>query len=161
MNIVYLQLGSNLGDRLQQLRKAIIEIEIRIGDIMNFSKVDESLPWGVVGQPNYLNQILEVRTRFEATDVLSSALDIEALLGRKRKEKWGERLIDIDILFYNNDIISSPKLDIPHKHLHKRKFVLVPLNEIAKNYKHPKYMKKVKDLLLECDDKNTVHEYEL
>tara|TARA_B100001758_G_C18379074_1_gene596119 strand:+ start:1347 stop:1832 length:486 start_codon:yes stop_codon:yes gene_type:complete len=161
MNIVYLQLGSNLGDRLQQLRKAIVEIEIRIGDIINFSKVYESLAWGVVGQPNYLNQILEVRTKFEAKDILSLALDIEDLLGRKRKEKWGERLIDIDILFYNSDIISSPALDIPHKHLHKRKFVLVPLNEIAKNYKHPKYMKKVKDLLLECDDKTTVHEYVL
>lgn len=161
MNIVYLQLGSNLGDRLKQLEDATVEIEMKIGSVINRSKIYESSPWGVLNQSNYLNQILEVETKLDAQSVLRLVLGVEKSLGRIRKEKWGERLIDIDLLFYNSDIIRAPGLDIPHKHLHKRKFVLIPLNEIAENYKHPKYMKKVKDLLIECDDNNTVNEYAL
>ena len=159
MNIVYLQLGSNIGDREQQLKSAISEIKEKVGDITNSSKVYESSPWRVDGQSNYLNQVIEVKTELEAERVLSVVLKIENDLGRKRIEKWGERLIDIDILFYNNDIIETVDLCIPHKHMHERKFVLTPLNEIANDYLHPKYNKTVADLLIECNDIESVEEH--
>ena len=102
MNIVFLQLGSNLGDRELLLKDAITEIEDRVGNILECSKVYESTPWRVEGQENYLNQILKVKTILLADDVLLTVLDIEKQLGRVRIEKWGERLIDIDIIFYTN-----------------------------------------------------------
>ena len=161
MNIVYLQLGSNIGDREQQLKNAISKIKERLGHITNSSKVYESSPWRVDGQPNYLNQVLEIKTKMTANTVLSTALDIEDYLGRKRIEKWGERLIDIDIIFYNHEIIETAELCIPHKHMHERRFVLTPLIEIASNYLHPKYNKTVADLLLECNDIESVEEHAL
>lgn len=161
MNTVYLQLGSNLGDREQLLDAAILAIELRVGSIIELSKVYESSPWRVDGQPNYLNKVLKVKTKLEVEIVLREVLDIENELGRKRVEKWGERLIDIDIIFYNNSIIETPDLCVPHKHLHERKFVLTPLNEIASDYIHPKYNKTVNDLLIECNDIELVEEYVL
>lgn len=161
MNIVYLQLGSNIGNREQQLESAIYEIKERVGHVTNYSKVYESSPWRVDGQSNYLNQVLQVKTEMDANMVLSIALEIEDNLGRKRKEKWGERLIDIDIIFYNNEIIETAELCIPHKHMHERRFVLTPLNEIASSYLHPKYNKTVADLLLECNDVESVEEHAL
>jgi len=159
MNIVYLQLGSNIGDREQQLEAAISEIKEKVGKITNSSKVYESSPWRVDGQSNYLNQVIKVETDLDAASVLSVALDIENDLGRKRIEKWGERLIDIDIIFYNNEIFETAELCIPHKHMHERKFVLTPLNEIASDYLHPKYNKTVADLLVECNDIESVEEH--
>jgi len=159
MNIVYLQLGSNIGDREQQLEFAISEIKEKVGDITNFSKVYESSPWRVDGQSNYLNQVIGVKTEIDAESILSVVLEVENNLGRKRIEKWGERLIDIDIIFYNNEIIETAELCIPHKHMHERKFVLTPLNEIASDYLHPKYNKTVADLLAECNDAESVEEY--
>jgi len=161
MNIVYLQLGSNIGDREQQLEFAISEIKEKVGDITNSSKVYESAPWRVDGQSNYLNQVIKIKTEIDAESVLSVVLDIENDLGRKRIEKWGERLIDIDIIFYNNEIIETAELCIPHKHMHERKFVLTPLNEIASDYLHPKYNKTVADLLVECNDVESVEEHVL
>ena len=161
MNIVYLQLGSNIGDREQQLEFAISEIKEKVGDITNSSKVYESAPWRVDGQSNYLNQVIKIKTEIDAKSVLSAVLDIENDLGRKRIEKWGKRLIDIDIIFYNNEIIETAELCIPHKHMHERKFVLTPLNEIASDYLHPKYNKTVADLLVECNDVESVEEYVL
>ena len=159
MNVVYLQLGSNIGDRDQQLESAIFEIKEKVGDIVKTSKVYESSPWRVDGQSNYLNQVIEVKTEIDAENVLNIVLEIENNLGRKRIEKWGERLIDIDIIFYNNEIIETVNLCVPHKHMHERKFVLTPLNEIASDYLHPKYNKKVADLLVECNDIESVEEY--
>ena len=141
------------------LEFAISEIKEKVGDITNSSKVYESSPWRVDGQSNYLNQVLKVKTEIDAVIVLSVVLEIENDLGRKRIEKWGERLIDIDILFYNNDIIETADLCIPHKHMHERKFVLTPLNEIASDYLHPKYNKTVADLLVECNDIESVEEH--
>ncbi len=161
MNIVYLQLGSNIGDREQQLEFAISEIKEKVGDITNSSKVYESSPWRVDGQSNYLNQVIKIKTEIDAESVLSVVLDIENDLGRKRIEKWGERFIDIDIIFYNNEIIETAELCIPHKHMHERKFVLTPLNEIASDYLHPKYNKTVADLLVECNDVESVEEHVL
>ena len=161
MNIVFLQLGSNLGDRELLLKDAIIAIENRVGDVVEFSKVYESAPWRVEGQENYLNQILKVRTPLSAYEVLSIVLDIEKQLGRIRLEKWGERIIDIDIIFYNDFIIETPDLCVPHKHLHERMFVLTPLHNIAPEMVHPIYNKTIAELLEMCNDIELVKEYVL
>jgi len=161
MNIVFLQLGSNLGARELLLQDAIIAIEDRVGLVVEKSKVYESVPWRVEGQENYLNQILKVKTEMLADDVLSIVLDIEKELGRIRIEKWGERLIDIDIIFYNDSIIETPDLCVPHKHLHERMFVLTPLHNIAPEMVHPKYNKTIEELLNMCKDTELVKEYAL
>ena len=161
MNIVFLQLGSNLGDRELLLKDAITEIEDRVGNILECSKVYESTAWRVEGQENYLNQILKVKTILLADDVLLTVLDIEKQLGRVRIEKWGERLIDIDIIFYNDSIIETPELCVPHKHLHERMFVLTPLHNIAPEMVHPKYNKTIEELLNMCKDTELVKEYAL
>ena len=161
MNIVFLQLGSNLGDRELLLKYAITEIEDSVGNILECSKVYESTPWRVEGQENYLNQILKVKTILLADEVLSVVLDIEKQLGRVRIEKWGQRLIDIDIIFYNDSIIETPELCVPHKHLHERLFVLTPLHNIAPQMVHPKYNKTIEELLNICNDTELVKEYAL
>ena len=161
MNKVFLQLGSNLGDRELLLKDAMLAIENRVGNIVDFSKVYESVPWRVEGQDNYLNQMLKVKTTLLADQVLSVVLDIEKQLGRIRLEKWGERLIDIDIIFYNDAIIETPDLCVPHKHLHERMFVLTPLHNIAPEMIHPKYNKTVEELLNICNDTELVKEYAL
>tara|TARA_B100001758_G_scaffold247959_1_gene269183 strand:- start:8282 stop:8767 length:486 start_codon:yes stop_codon:yes gene_type:complete len=159
MNQVFLQLGSNLGDREQSLIDAINLISKRLGTILSKSKIYESTPWRVDGQENYLNQIVKVETELTAILTLECALEIEQILGRLRLEKWGERLIDIDIIFFNNDIIENSNLCIPHKHMHERNFVLEPLNEIAPEYIHPKYQKTIAELLRVSKDVEKVKEY--
>ena len=159
MNIVFLQLGSNLGDREMLLQDAIVAIEERVGGVIKISKVYESTPWRVEGQENYLNQILKVKTELQADDVLLIILDIEKNLGRLRLEKWGERLIDIDIIFYNDSIIETAELCVPHKHMHERMFVLTPLHNIAPEMVHPKYNKTIDELLQLCTDTELVKEY--
>ena len=161
MNIVFLQLGSNLGERESLLQDAIIAIEGRIGQVVEKSKVYESTPWRVEGQKNYLNQIVKVKTELLADDILSTVLDIEKELGRIRLEKWGERLIDIDIIFYNDLIIETAQLCVPHKHMHERMFVLTPMHNIAPELVHPIYNKTVAELLQICKDTELVKEYAL
>ena len=161
MNTIFLQLGSNLGDRELLLKDAITAIANSIGNVVEFSKVYESTPWRVEGQENYLNQILKVKTILLADEVLSVVLDIEKQLGRVRIEKWGERLIDIDIIFYNDSIIETPDLCVPHKHLHERMFVLTPLHDIAPQMVHPKYNKTIEELWRMCKDTDLVKEYVL
>ena len=161
MNKVYLQLGSNLGERAIVISDAVKKISESIGKVSALSQVYESTPWRVDGQANYLNQILEVKTIFSAQDILAAILKIEKDLGRVRIEKWGERLIDIDIIFFNNDIIETAELCIPHRHMHERNFVLIPLNEIAPNFFHPKYKKTVAQLYNESRDSEKVVEYAL
>ncbi len=159
MNQVFLQLGSNLGDREQLLFDATTIITDKIGTVVSKSKVYESTPWRVEAQENYLNQIVKIETGFTPEETLQFALDIEEELGRVRVEKWGERLIDIDIIFFNDEIIETSDLCIPHKHMHERNFVLEPLNEIAPEYIHPKYKKTVAELLEQSKDAEKVEEY--
>ena len=161
MNIVYLQLGSNIGERDKMLSISAKSISEDIGRIYMYSKIYESTPWRVDGQENYLNQIVAIQTLFSAQETLDKILKIENRLGRIRIEKWGERLIDIDIIFFNNDIIETPNLCIPHKHMHERNFVLEPLMEIAPNLVHPKYNKTVSELFNESKDMEKVVEYVL
>ena len=159
MNIVYLQLGSNIGERDKMLSISVQAISEDIGRIYMYSKIYESTPWRVDGQENYLNQIVAIQTLFSAQEILDTILKIERKLGRVRIEKWGERLIDIDIIFFNNDIIETPNLCIPHKHMHERNFVLEPLMEIAPDLIHPKYNKTVSELFNESKDMEKVVEY--
>ena len=161
MNIVYLQLGSNLGDREQLISHAIQEVVEHVGAVNSRSQIYESTPWRVDGQENYLNQIIEVRTFLSAEEILAVILTIENNLGRVRIEKWGERLIDIDVIFFNNDIIETADLCVPHKHMHERNFVLVPLNEIAPDFIHPKYNKTVCQLCDESKDTEKIVIYEV
>lgn len=159
MNKLFLQLGSNLGDRVQMIKDATNFINEKLGKVLSVSKIYESDPWRVDGQQNYLNQILEVNSLLSPKEALKTILSIENELGRVRIEKWGERLIDIDIIFFNNEIIETFDLCIPHKHMHERNFVLIPLNEIVPKYVHPKYNKSVADLLQESKDTENVVEY--
>tara|TARA_B100000902_G_scaffold143545_1_gene140994 strand:+ start:2025 stop:2510 length:486 start_codon:yes stop_codon:yes gene_type:complete len=161
MNIAYLQLGSNLGDRESILDKSIQELENKVGFICDRSSIYITAPWGVHGQPEYLNQILKLQTNLSANCLLENIMNIEYILGRKRVKKWANRVIDIDIILFNDTIIKQKDLFIPHKYMHERKFVLVPLNEIASNYMHPIYNKTIHDLLIECNDTHNVKKYEV
>lgn len=153
---VFLLLGSNLGERQQILRSASVLIESRIGIIQASSSVYETAPWGVLDQPVFLNQILIVKTGLMPEEVLRIILEIEHELGRVRYERWGARVIDIDMLYYDNLILDSARLTLPHPRLHERRFTLVPLYEIAPDFIHPVLLKTTKNLLEECTDPGEV-----
>ena len=148
-----------MGEREEYLQNASELLAVEIGVIQKESKIYESVPWGVENQSNYLNQVLEIKSEFSAEEVLERVLQIEDKIGRIRNEKWGERIIDIDILLFNDSIIEKDGVCIPHIHLHNRRFVLIPLNEIAPDFIHPKYNKKVSELLSDCKDIESVKEY--
>ena len=156
MNNAYLQLGSNIGDRKKFLEVAESFISKDLGVIKKKSKIYESSPWGVDNQRFFLNQVLLLKTNLDSSNLLISIESIEKKMGRVRVKKWGERIIDIDILFFNNEIIETPDLYIPHRYISKRRFVLEPLFEIASNLNHPKYNKTISQLLEECIDKEKV-----
>jgi 2-amino-4-hydroxy-6-hydroxymethyldihydropteridine diphosphokinase len=137
MNSVFLLLGSNLGNRPLLLQTAIAEIAKRVGPVLDKSALYETQSWGKTGEPDYLNQVVFLKTELSANNVLKEILEIEVGMGRKRYEKWGSRLIDIDILFYNDEIIKQNGLEIPHPQLHNRRFTLEPLAEIAPDWVHP------------------------
>jgi len=151
--IVYLLLGSNLGDRNALIEEAIVAIQQQIGQVTSRSSIYETAAWGKEDQPGFLNIALAVATTLNAQEVLVHALAIEKELGRVRLEKWGARLIDIDIIFYGDEVISiAGELEVPHPEMHKRKFVLVPMAEIASDYIHPVLKKTLPELLLELPD---------
>ena len=149
---VFLLLGSNLGDREGWLQQAIAYIETDIAPIVKRSSVYETESWGKTDAPNYLNQVIELNTELSAQNLLKKILHIENVLGRKREEKWGSRIIDIDILFYGSAIITEPGLNVPHPELHNRMFTLSPLNEIAPDLIHPIFNKTIFDLKSELKD---------
>ena len=159
MNEVYLQLGSNIGDRLDNLDQSIKIITERIGNVLEKSSVYESTPWGVENQRNFLNQVIFVKSNFDTYTILDLVLQIEKDMGRIRIEKWGERIIDIDILFIGDLIIESENLCVPHEFIAKRKFVLQPMCEIAHSFIHPKLNKTISQLLEECIDDEKVNVY--
>ncbi|MEN0055600.1 MAG: 2-amino-4-hydroxy-6-hydroxymethyldihydropteridine diphosphokinase [Mucilaginibacter sp.] len=152
MNNIFLLLGSNLGNRKEFLQQAVEQIEVEIAPLTCVSSVYETQSWGKTDEPDYLNQVLELQTTMPAREVLQKVLAIEQSMGRKRKEKWGSRIIDIDILFYGNAIINEPDLKVPHPELHKRRFTLEPLAEIAADFVHPVLNKGILQLKNELND---------
>lgn len=133
----YLGIGSNLGKRRENLRQAQLFLEQKAGNIVKVSSVYETEAWGIEAQPAFLNQVLALRTTLPPEELLEVILQIERDMGRMRTIKWGERLIDIDILFYNDQILQTEKLRIPHPFVQDRNFVLAPLAEIAADFVHP------------------------
>ncbi|HEY0900428.1 MAG TPA: 2-amino-4-hydroxy-6-hydroxymethyldihydropteridine diphosphokinase [Sphingobacteriaceae bacterium] len=152
MQDVYLLLGSNLGDRLGKVEAAAKLIEKFIGPIVLKSGLYETASWGNTDQPDFINQVLLVQTAMPAREVLEKALAIEVQLGRVRHEKWGSRMIDIDILFYGDSVIEEADLKVPHPHLHERAFVLIPLKEIAPELLHPVFRQTVSVLARNLED---------
>jgi len=156
INIAALLLGTNLGDRMNNLNKASEYIVQKAGTITKKSSIYETAPWGIKEQDNFLNCALLIETPLAATNLLDELLSIEKKLGRERTEKWGPRIIDIDILYYNGDIINEPDLKIPHPFLQDRRFSLVALNEISPDWEHPILKKTVKQMLKDCEDDSWV-----
>jgi 2-amino-4-hydroxy-6-hydroxymethyldihydropteridine diphosphokinase len=157
MATVYLSLGSNLGDRVQNLKEAIKRIERSDKiSIKKISSVYETDPVGYENQPRFLNSVLQAETSLDPHPLFEHLLTIEDEMGRKRGEKWGPRNIDVDILFYDDLIVDSGQLTIPHPRMHQRKFVLVPLAQIAQKLLHPLLKKNVTELLESCEDNSRV-----
>ncbi|RFS26317.1 2-amino-4-hydroxy-6-hydroxymethyldihydropteridine diphosphokinase [Chitinophaga silvatica] len=152
MNTAILLIGGNLGDRISNLSKAVQLIAQKAGPVLKISALYQTAPWGSVDQPDYLNQALMIHTSLDALTLLHTLLDIEREIGRIRQEKWGARVIDIDLIFFNDDIISLPELRVPHPRMHLRNFVLVPLLEIIPDYVHPVIKLPIRELAAECID---------
>ena len=152
MNKVYLLIGGNIGNREEALAKACMLIGDQCGEVMNISSLYETKAWGKNDQPSFLNQALEIRTRLKPLQLMQQILNIEKQIGRIRKEKYGPRTIDIDILFFNDEIHNYPSLTVPHPEIQNRRFVLAPMNEIAASWIHPVFKKPIAELLEECPD---------
>jgi len=146
LQTVYLLLGSNLGNRKEILDNAIELITKKIGIIISQSKDYETKPWGMTDQPDFLNLAITIHTKLKPLEILEQTQAIENQLGRVRKEKWGARLIDIDLIFYGNEIIDEPNLKVPHPLMQERDFALIPLAEIAPNFVHPVLEKTILEL---------------
>ncbi len=130
MSRAYLGLGSNLGDRLANLRRAVELLAERGARVVRSSRVYETDPVGGPPQPDYLNAVVEVETELEPRSLLSACLAVEDALGRVRAERWGPRVIDVDVLTYDDVVVDEPDLQIPHPRMHERGFVLIPLLEL-------------------------------
>jgi 2-amino-4-hydroxy-6-hydroxymethyldihydropteridine diphosphokinase len=159
MQSVFLLLGSNLGDRKAFLEKAIQRIQASVSPVLRKSSVYETQSWGNTDAPDYLNQVILLATDLSATGLLQKILQIEKDMGRRREEKWGSRTIDIDILFYGDQLINGPDLQVPHPELHKRKFTLEPLAELAPYFVHPGLKKNILTLKAELFDNLHVKRY--
>lgn len=154
---VYLLLGSNLGDRNALINEAIEQIEQRVGFVFKRSSLYETAAWGNQDQPAFLNIAVGVKTALAPLNVLQEVLGIESALGRVRHEKWGARLIDIDIIFYGSKIVDmGAQLQIPHPQMQYRKFVLEPLVEIASTCVHPLLKLNVSEILERLSDNLSV-----
>ena len=152
MNTIYLLLGSNMGNSEQQLSDAILQIKYQIGKVTNKSSLYATAAWGNTNQPEFLNQVVMVQSELAALPLLENILFIEKKMGRVRTIKNAPRVIDIDILFFNKEIISTANLTVPHPEIENRRFVLIPLNELSPDFIHPVSGLTVHTLLKNCTD---------
>jgi 2-amino-4-hydroxy-6-hydroxymethyldihydropteridine diphosphokinase len=159
MSRVYLLLGSNMGDRRHILMMARAQIQAMTGSVVRLSSIYETEPWGFDDAPDFLNQALIVETDHSPRDVLEQVLSIERRLGRERLPGMVSRILDIDILFYDDLVMNEPDFIIPHPRLPQRRFALVPMDEIAGDYIHPALKKPIAVLLARCRDRHRVTRY--
>lgn len=155
MHRAILLLGGNLGDIKATLKLSLDLLQNEVGAVQKQSKLFESEPWGFEHAQNFLNQVIEIETNYSARELLGLTQKIEKELGRKQKTSthYEGRLIDIDILFFDDEIVDDDDLKIPHPRLHERLFTLLPLNEVWSSYTHPILNKSIAELLNECEDK--------
>ncbi len=153
---LYLHIGSNINDRAAYLINARKAIQAQIGPILRASSIFETAAWGITNQPDFLNQALYLRTYLSPQDCLAATQRIETQLGRKRQINWGPRTIDIDLLFYDDLVLETDALQLPHPWLHQRQFVLAPLAEIAPDLLHPTLHKSIQELKATCRDEADV-----
>ncbi len=157
MNRVTLLIGGNMGDRMANLDNALNLMKASLGDLIQLSSRYETSAWGFTEQPDFINQAVLLETNLSAIELMQSILRIEMKLGRERTIPLGPRIIDIDIIYFNDEIINSPLLTVPHPKMSERLFVLKPLAEILPNYIHPILLKSNSILLKECGDSLAVH----
>jgi 2-amino-4-hydroxy-6-hydroxymethyldihydropteridine diphosphokinase len=155
MPIIYIALGTNLGDRLMNLEAAIGAMQPAV-HILAQSPIYQTEPWGHTEQPAFLNQVVRAETDLSPYDLLAYLKGVETTMGRTPTFRYGPRLIDLDILLYGDLVIDTPDLIVPHPHLPERAFVLVPLADLAPGFVHPK-LKKTISVLLESIDRSPVH----
>jgi 2-amino-4-hydroxy-6-hydroxymethyldihydropteridine diphosphokinase len=157
MNKVFLGIGTNLGNRKANLRKALEMIGKHIGTVINSSSVYETAPWGFDSEDDFLNMVVMVETTHTPSEIMKKINTIESMLGRERnQDRYSSRVIDIDILLYDDLVINENGLKIPHPLMHERKFVLVPLCELAPDLIHPVFGKSMSNLLEECRDRSKI-----
>lgn len=149
-------MGSNLGDCLYNLNQALDLIKTHIGKIIKASSIYKTAAWGNTEQGDFYNQVLIIETTCTPQELLTKLLAIEKSMGRERKNKWEPRIIDLDILYYGNQVINDDNLTIPHPWLHKRRFTLAPLAEISPDFLHPVLVQPNRQLLEMCEDNLSV-----
>ena len=160
MDQVVFILGGNLGDKLGLIESATELLISHFGPVVLASSIFETAAWGGKSQGNYLNQVLVFQTSFFPEKILDIILEIELKMGRKREEKWGDRTMDIDILYFGNEILNTDRLNIPHLYIQDRRFVLEPLVEILPDFVHPNLNQTNKELLEQCLDISNVRIFE-
>ncbi len=159
MQLVYFLLGSNLGDRNEYLKEALLHLQNDVGEILRVSSVYETQSWGLENLPDYLNQVAEIETSVLPQEILEKTQAIEEMLHRQRTKKWDSRTIDIDVLFFGNSVVDLPGLKIPHPQIQNRLFTLVPLIELIPDFIHPVLKKTIQELRQEVKDGLLVKKY--
>lgn len=153
---IFLLLGSNQGNAAQNVAAARAGITRSVGVIIRQSSLYKSAAWGLLEQPDFCNQVIEIASALDPENLLDAVMGVERKLGRVRRERWGPRIIDIDVLLYGREVIDTDRLKVPHPGIPERRFTLEPLAEIAPALIHPVIGKSIAVLLQECGDPLTV-----
>lgn len=160
LHTVYLCIGGNLGDRLENIQETHDFISFNMGEIVAMSSVYESSPWEMTGAEDFLNQVVVIETELTPLQLLQEIQELEEYYGRQRKAgQYLSREMDVDILFWNDEVHTFDKLTVPHPRMAERRFVLVPLAEVAPEFIHPVLKKSVAALLADCTDASNVKKY--